>query len=118
MRSALTTIADSASAASCYCVATVTTGLDHPHTAALAERLKALADPRRLRILDLLVEQLEALCVCDITNRFDLRQPTISHHLRILREARLISGAKRGVWSYYRAADEDKRSLSPVRTLM
>src|SRR5215813_462125 len=54
---------------------------------ALADRLRALADPTRLRMLDLLAQQPEPLCVCEITEQFDLRQPTISHHIRLLREA-------------------------------
>jgi ArsR family transcriptional regulator len=68
-------------------------------------------------MLDLLVEHAQPLCVCDITSQFHLRQPTISHHLRILREAGLISGEKRGVWSYYWATDEGKRTLSVVKAL-
>lgn len=91
--------------------------LDAPQTATLADRLKALADPTRLRMLDLLAQQGQPLCVCDITSQFDLHQPTISHHLRILREAGLISGEKRGVWSYYEATEAGKRSLSVVRAL-
>lgn len=92
--------------------------LDATQTASLADRLKALADPTRLRMLDLLVQQEQALCVCDITSQFDLHQPTISHHLRILREAQLITGERRGVWSYYAATDAGQRSLSLVRDLL
>lgn len=91
---------------------------ERARTIALAGRLKALADPTRLRMLDLLAEKPEALCVCDITSQFDLHQPTISHHLRILREEGLIRGEKRGVWSYFWLTDEGKRSLSLLRTLM
>ncbi len=58
----------------------------------MTERLKALADESRLRMLDLLSQHGDALCVCEITEQFDLRQPTISHHLRLLREAALIRG--------------------------
>jgi ArsR family transcriptional regulator, arsenate/arsenite/antimonite-responsive transcriptional repressor len=87
-------------------------------TSTLADRLKALADPTRLRMLDLLVGQSQPLCVCDITAQFDQHQPTISHHLRILREAGLINGEKRGVWSYYWATDEGKRSVTLVKTLL
>ncbi len=83
----------------------------------LVERLKALADPTRLRMLELLARQEGKLCVCDITAQFDLHQPTISHHLRILRQAGLIATEKRGVWSYYWATDEGRRSLSLVREL-
>lgn len=85
---------------------------------ALVGRLKALADPTRLGMLDLLVTQGRPLCVCDITDQFAQRQPTISHHLRILRRAGLIGGEKRGVWSYYWATDEGTRTLSLVKTLL
>ncbi|HEY7342528.1 MAG TPA: metalloregulator ArsR/SmtB family transcription factor [Ktedonobacterales bacterium] len=85
--------------------------------ASLAERLKAIADPTRLRMLELLVQQPAALCVCEITDQFTLHQPTISHHLRLLREAGLIAGEKRGTWSYYWATDEGKRVLASVRSL-
>jgi ArsR family transcriptional regulator, arsenate/arsenite/antimonite-responsive transcriptional repressor len=85
--------------------------------AALAERLKAIADPTRLRMLELLARQSAALCVCEITDQFTLHQPTISHHLRLLREAGLIAGEKRGTWSYYWATDEGKRVLASVRSL-
>jgi ArsR family transcriptional regulator len=86
--------------------------------AALAERLKAVADPTRLRMLELLVQQPSALCVCEITDQFTLHQPTISHHLRLLREAGLIAGEKRGTWSYYWATDEGKRVLASVKSLV
>lgn len=92
--------------------------LDTPRSIALAERLKALADPTRLRMLDLLTQQTEPLCVCEITAEFDLRQPTISHHIRILREAGLISGEKRGVWSYYWATEDGKRVVSVAQALL
>jgi ArsR family transcriptional regulator len=85
---------------------------------ALAGRLKALADATRLRMLDLLVAQEVPLCVCEITTQFAQQQPTISHHLRILREAGLIAGEKRGVWSYYWATETGRRSMSLVKTLL
>lgn len=86
-------------------------------TAALAERLKALGDPTRLRMLDLLAQQGEPLCVCDITAQFAQNQPTISHHLRILREARLLDCEKRGIWAYYWATPEGRDTLSIVSRL-
>lgn len=81
----------------------------------MADRLKALADPTRLRMLELLVAQPGELCVCDITSQFEQRQPTISHHLRILRDAGLIRGEKRGVWSYYQATESGAQSMSALR---
>jgi ArsR family transcriptional regulator len=92
--------------------------LDATQTTTLTDRLKALADPTRLRMLDLLAQQPQPLCVCDITSQFDLRQPTISHHLRILREAQLIAGERRGVWSYYAATDTGRRCLTLVWDLL
>lgn len=88
-----------------------------PQAAALAEQLRALADPTRLRMLDLLVGQGQAICVCDITAQFDQRQPTISHHLRLLREAGLIDCEKRGVWAYYWATEVGQQRLAAVKAL-
>jgi len=85
--------------------------------ATLALRLKAVADVTRLRILEVLVQQPTALCVCEITDQFALQQPTISHHLRLLREAGLLVCERRGTWSYYRATDEGKRVLASVESL-
>lgn len=86
-------------------------------TDALAERLKALADPTRLRMLDLLAQQSAPLCVCEINKHFAQRQPTISHHLRILREAGLIDCEKRGVWAYYWATKDGSEWVSAVKGL-
>lgn len=70
----------------------------------VAPLLKALADPVRLRLMSLVAsrEGGEA-CVCDLTGAFELSQPTISHHLKVLHEAGLLDRDKRGVWVYYRA---------------
>ena len=86
-------------------------------TEVLADHLKALADPTRLRMLDLLAQQPEPLCVCDLTAQFSQNQPTISHHLRLLREAGLIETEKRGIWSYYWVTDEGRRSLATIQEL-
>jgi ArsR family transcriptional regulator, arsenate/arsenite/antimonite-responsive transcriptional repressor len=63
--------------------------------------LSALADPTRLGIVTMLSGLDEPLCVCDIVTQFDLGQPTISHHLKVLREAGLVGCEKRGLWVYY-----------------
>jgi ArsR family transcriptional regulator, arsenate/arsenite/antimonite-responsive transcriptional repressor len=66
--------------------------------------LKALADPVRLRLMSLIAShQGGEACVCDLVDAFELSQPTISHHLKVLHESGLISRDKRGVWVYYRA---------------
>ena len=77
--------------------------LDAEEAARLAHVLKALADPARLRLLSLIGshEGGEA-CVCELTDAFDLTQPTISHHLKVLREAGIITSDRRGTWVYYR----------------
>jgi ArsR family transcriptional regulator len=82
---------------------------------ALARRLRVLGDATRLQMLELLARQETPLCVCDVTSAFPLSQPTISHHLRLLREEGLIVAEKRGVWSYYRATDEGARVLALVQ---
>jgi ArsR family transcriptional regulator, arsenate/arsenite/antimonite-responsive transcriptional repressor len=70
----------------------------------VAPLLKALADPVRLRLLSLIASHPGGeACVCDLTQAFDLTQPTISHHLKVLHEAGLLDREKRGVWVYYRA---------------
>ena len=84
---------------------------------ALADRLKALADPTRLAILDLLAQQPTPLCVCDITPEFTQSQPTISHHLRLLREAGLIDTEQQGIWSFFWATDAGRRTLSLRRSV-
>jgi ArsR family transcriptional regulator, arsenate/arsenite/antimonite-responsive transcriptional repressor len=70
----------------------------------VAPLLKALADPVRLRLMSLVASrQGGEACVCDLNEAFDLSQPTISHHLKVLHEAGLVDRDKRGVWVYYRA---------------
>jgi ArsR family transcriptional regulator len=69
--------------------------------AAEVKLLSALADETRLGIVSLLASHDEPLCVCDIIPQFSLAQPTISHHLKVLREARLVRWEKRGLWVYY-----------------
>lgn len=63
--------------------------------------LRVLGDPTRLSILGMLAHEDAPLCVCHVEARFALAQPTISHHLRVLREARLVTTERRGTWVYY-----------------
>jgi ArsR family transcriptional regulator, arsenate/arsenite/antimonite-responsive transcriptional repressor len=71
----------------------------------LAARFRALADPTRVAIINSL-SAAEEVCVCSLTETFDLSQPTISHHLKILREAGLVESSRRGTWAYYRLVPE------------
>jgi ArsR family transcriptional regulator len=90
-----------------------------PMSAAQAEQiaplLKALAEPVRLRLMSLIASHPGAeACVCDLTGAFDLSQPTISHHLKVLHEAGLLDRDKRGVWVFYRARTEALASLGTL----
>jgi len=71
----------------------------------LAARFKALADPTRVAIVNRL-SVADEVCVCNLTETFDLSQPTISHHLKVLRDAGLVEASRRGTWAYYRLVPE------------
>jgi ArsR family transcriptional regulator len=85
----------------CDCEELIHTHVDTGEVRERAALLSALADPTRLGIMAMLADLDEPLCVCDIVSHFELGQPTISHHLRILREANLVTTEKRGLWVYY-----------------
>ncbi len=72
---------------------------------ALAARFKALADPARVAIVNRLAAA-DEVCVCDLNATLDLSQPTVSHHLRVLREAGLVEASRRGTWAFYRLVPE------------
>ncbi len=85
-------------------------------TAAL---LKALGHPVRVRMMHILARLGGRVCVCEIERQFDLKQPTISHHLRLLREAGLIDAEQRGLFMYYRVRPQPLGFLkSRLETLM
>ncbi len=84
--------------------------LSEPEADELAARFKALADPTRVAIVNRLSAATE-VCVCDLNTAFRLSQPTISHHLRILREAGLVEASRRGTWAYYRLVPETVEAL-------
>jgi ArsR family transcriptional regulator, arsenate/arsenite/antimonite-responsive transcriptional repressor len=87
----------------CAQPALVSEPIDEASAAGLAQVFKALGDPVRLRLVSLIgAREGGEVCVCDLTSAFDLSQPTISHHLRVLREAGLIESERRGTWVYYR----------------
>lgn len=89
--------------------------LGEEDAAALARMFKALSDPVRLRLLSLIAshEGGEA-CVCDLTGPFDVSQPTISHHLKVLRDAGLVGSERRGTWVYYWVLPEALAQLSAL----
>jgi ArsR family transcriptional regulator len=79
----------------------------------VAAVFKALADPTRVAIVNRLAAASE-VCVCDLTAAFELSQPTISHHLRLLRDAGLVEAERRGTWAYYRLVPEAIERLRAV----
>src|SRR5260221_14534190 len=82
----------------------------------VAPLLKALADPVRLRLMSLVASHPGGeACVCDLAGAFDLSQPTISHHLKVLHDSGLMDREKRGVWVYYRARTQ---ALARLGTLI
>jgi ArsR family transcriptional regulator len=83
------------------CCGPETEPLTVPERDELAARFKALADPTRVAIINSL-SAAEEVCVCNLTETFALSQPTISHHLKVLREAGLVESSRRGTWAYYR----------------
>jgi ArsR family transcriptional regulator, arsenate/arsenite/antimonite-responsive transcriptional repressor len=84
------------------------------HTAAeLAVKLKALSDPVRLRLLSVIASHVGGeACVCDLSEGIDLSQPTISHHLKVLRTAGLLEAERRGSWVYYRVISDALQEIS------
>jgi ArsR family transcriptional regulator len=98
--------------------------VDQTDRLAEAGLFKALGDPHRLAILATLARAGDEVCVCDFTGALPLEQPTVSHHLRILREAALVTCERRGTWVYYRLAGDARdrietafHSLIPERVL-
>ncbi|MCT7662083.1 ArsR/SmtB family transcription factor [Mycobacterium deserti] len=81
----------------------------------IAAKLKALSDPVRLRLFSLVASHANReACVCDISGDFDVSQPTISHHLRVLKEAGLLASERRASWVYYSVVPEALNLISSV----
>lgn len=103
-----------------YCCTPVFEGvLDEEAANGMAPVLGALADPVRLRIVSMLAAAPDgAACGCDLETPLNLSQPTVSHHLKILREAGIVEGSRQGRWVYYSVVperlEELRQALSPV----
>jgi ArsR family transcriptional regulator len=95
------------------CAPMVAEPLTESAAADLAQGFKALGDPVRLRLLSLIAARAgDEVCVCDLTDAFAQTGPTISHHLRVLREAGLVRCQRRGTWVYYWIVPEQLATLS------
>ena len=88
--------------------------LSDADAAATAEVFKALADPARVRIVNLLATSGEPVCVCHLTEPLGLSQPTVSHHLKKLTDAGLLAREQRGKWAYFRLRPEAVGKLATV----
>jgi len=81
-----------------------------------AERMaaiaKALGDPIRLQLVDVLRKHAGKVCVCELVPLFDVSQPTLSHHLKVLREAGIVDSERRGLWAYYYVIPEAVKELT------
>jgi ArsR family transcriptional regulator len=73
---------------------------------------RALGDPARLQLIDVLRKHAGKVCVCELVPLFDLSQPTVSHHLKVLRDAGLVGSERRGLWAYYYVIPDSMKELS------
>lgn len=96
------------------CPAIAVAPLRDEEAAVSASLFKALSDPHRVRIVNLLATNPEPVCVCDITGSFGLSQPTVSFHLKKLVQAGLLDREQRGVWAYYSLNRRAMAQLSGV----
>jgi ArsR family transcriptional regulator len=83
------------------CEPVVYPDVDRAQAARMAELAKALGDPIRLQLVDVLRKHAGQVCVCELVPLFDISQPTLSHHLKKLRDAGIVASEKRGLWAYY-----------------
>src|SRR4051794_22465060 len=86
--------------------------IDAEHAERLARIAKALGDPIRLQLVDVLRKHAGKVCVCELVPLFDLSQPTVSYHLKVLRDAALVDSERRGLWAYYYVTPDALKELS------
>ena len=83
------------------CAPLVYPDVDRGQAVRIAEVAKALGDPVRVQLIDVLHKHAGKVCVCELVALFDLSQPTVSHHLKVLRQAGLVGSERQGLWAYY-----------------
>lgn len=94
------------------CAPVVYPDVDHEQATRMAQVAKALGDPVRLQLVDVLRQHAGQVCVCELVPLFDLSQPTISHHLKVLRDAGVVGSERRGLWAYYYVIPDALKELS------
>jgi ArsR family transcriptional regulator len=94
------------------CVPVVYPDVERAQALRMAEVAKALGDPVRLQLVDVLRKHAGKVCVCELVPLFDISQPTLSHHLKKLREAGIVDSERRGLWAYYYVNPDALEELS------
>jgi ArsR family transcriptional regulator len=94
------------------CEPVVYPDLERERAERVATIAKALGDPIRLQLVDVLRKHAGEVCVCELVPLFDLSQPTVSHHLKKLREAGIVGSERRGLWAYYYVKPESLKEIS------
>jgi ArsR family transcriptional regulator len=94
------------------CEAIVFPDVDADAAQRLAAVAKALGDPVRVQLVDVLRKHAGKVCVCELVPLFDLSQPTVSHHLKVLRDAGIVASERQGLWAYYYVLPEGLEDLS------
>jgi ArsR family transcriptional regulator len=94
------------------CEPVVYPDVERDHAVRMAAVAKALGDPVRLQLVDVLRKHAGKVCVCELVPLFDLSQPTVSHHLKVLREAGIVGSERHGLWAYYFVITDALKELS------
>ena len=94
------------------CEPVVYPDIDRERAQRLATIAKALGDPIRMQLVDVLAKHAGKVCVCELVPLFDLSQPTVSHHLKVLREAGIVGSEREGLWAFYYVKPETLKELS------
>jgi ArsR family transcriptional regulator, arsenate/arsenite/antimonite-responsive transcriptional repressor len=94
------------------CEPVVYPDVERTKAASLARAAKALGDPIRLQLVDVLRKHAGKVCVCELVPLFEISQPTLSHHLKKLRDAGIVDSERRGLWAYYYVVPDSLEELS------
>src|ERR1700749_1952393 len=94
------------------CEPVVYPDVEREHATRMAAVAKALGDPVRIQLIDVLRKHAGKVCVCELVPLFDLSQPTVSHHLKVLRQAGLVGSERQGLWAYYYVIPDGLKELT------